>query len=256
MQIVSWNVNSIRARLERVVPWLEDHLPEVVCLQETKSVDEAFPVEPFEELGYRVTCHGQKTYNGVATLTRGPLEEVLRGFDDGEEEPQARLLAGTYEGVRILNAYVPNGKEVGTDKWSYKLAWLERLRGYLVDRCDPKAPLVLCGDFNIAPDDRDVAKPEQWADSVLCHPEVRASLQRLLDWGLADAQRLHSEEGGFYSWWDYRQLAFPKNDGLRIDLHLLTAPAAGRCTGVEIDREARKGQKPSDHAPVILTLGD
>jgi len=256
MQIVSWNVNSIRARLERVVPWFEDNLPEVACLQETKTVDEDFPAEAFEAMGYQVTRHGQKTYNGVAILSRGPLGGVRRGFDDGQDEPQARVLAGTFQGVRVVNVYVPNGKEVGNEKWSYKLDWLGRLKNYLVDRCDPEEPLVLCGDFNIAPEDRDVAKPAAWAGSVLCHPEVRAAYQSLLDWGLTDAQRIYTEEEGLYSWWDYRRLAFPKNDGLRIDLHLVTEQAAERTTSVEIDREARKGEKPSDHAPVILTLSD
>ncbi len=254
MEIVSWNVNSIRARLERVVPWVEARRPEVLCLQETKTVDETFPRAPFEALGYEVHTHGQKTYNGVAILTRGPLEAVRAGFGDGQPEPEARLLAGTFEGVRVIDVYVPNGREVGSEKWAFKLEWLSRLRAYLEATASPKDPLVICGDFNIAPEDRDVARPEAWADSVLSHPEVRARLADLMAWGLEDALRLVRSESGLYSWWDYRRLAFPKDDGLRIDLHLVTGPVAKRVRAVEIDREARKGQKPSDHAPVILQL--
>lgn len=254
MLVVTWNVNSVKVREPRLLAWLEKHPADVVCLQELKLTEESFPHEGLRKLGYHAAVHGQRTYNGVAILSREPPRNVRRGLDDGVDDVQARLVAATIGGVEILCVYVPNGGEVGSDKWAYKLRWLERLSAYLERHHRPEQPLVLCGDFNVAPEERDVAKPDAWRDSVLCHPEARAALERLTAWGLRDTLRLHHAEGGFYSWWDYRQLAFPKNDGLRIDLILATAPLAGRCTRSWIDRDERKGKQPSDHVPVVAEL--
>lgn len=250
MKIAAWNVNSVRAREERLLRWLEARRPDVLCLQELKAEEPKFPLEKVEALGYRAAVYGQQTYNGVAILAREAPADVVRGFADGEaEDPQSRLLAATVGGVRVISAYFPNGSEVGSEKYAYKLAWMKRLRAYL-GRLDPKRPLALCGDFNVAPEARDVAEPAAWEGSVLFNEEVRGALAELAAWGLADAFRLHHEEGGHYSWWDYQRLSFPRNDGLRIDHVYVTAPLAARCTGASIDRDERKGPKPSDHAPV------
>jgi exodeoxyribonuclease-3 len=254
MKIASWNVNSIRARLERVLAWLAAQQPDVLCLQEIKVQDGDFPTEAFEEAGYHVGVHGQRTYNGVAILSHSPLADVSAGLRDDVDDPAARLLEARVEGIRILSAYVPNGGEVGSDKFVYKLAWLDRLLAYLEQNARSAEPLILCGDLNVAPEDRDVARPEEWKDTVLCHPDVRAALRRILDWGLVDTFRLHHEGEGFYSWWDYRELGFPRNNGLRIDHILATAVLARRCQDASIDREARKGKQPSDHAPVVAVF--
>jgi exodeoxyribonuclease-3 len=254
MRLVTWNVNSVRVRLDRLLGLLKRHRPDVVCLQEIKTVEASFPTDALREAGYHATVFGQKTYNGVAILSREPAESVVRGMEDNEDDPQARLVAATVGGVRVLSAYVPNGQEVGSPAFTYKLRWLERLRTYLKRFADPAQPLALCGDFNIAPDDRDVHDPAAWEGQVLCHPDERAALSRLLSWGLVDAFRLHHAEGGHYSWWDYRALAFPKNLGLRIDLVLVTEPLARRSRFAEIDRAERKGPKASDHAPVVVTF--
>ena len=254
--IASWNVNSIRARKDRTLAWLETHQPEVLCLQETKVTDEVFPRADFEALGYRVTTCGQKTYNGVALLSRAEPSDIVRRFDDDDDEPEARFLSARLADLRIMCVYVPNGQAVGSDKYTYKLAWLDRLQRHLERHCDPGQPLVLCGDLNIAPEDRDVCEPAAWAETVLCEPGVRDAFRRLCDWGLVDAFRLHHDAGKLYSWWDYRQLAFQKNQGLRIDHILVTQTLARRCTGVQIDRQARKGKGASDHAPVLATFSN
>ena len=253
MKIATWNVNSVRARQERLLAWLEKTQPDVVCLQELKVTTEAFPADVFRERGYHAAVHGQKTYNGVAILSRTPLRQVQRGLAD--DDPQARLLGAEIEGVFVLSAYVPNGQAIGSDKYAYKLEWLARLEAFLTERFTPSTPLLLCGDFNVARDDLDVAQPQHWADSVLCHADARNALERIVDWGLVDIFREHHPDGGVYSWWDYRQLAFPKNHGLRIDHIFATRPLAERCSGSEIDRAERKGEKPSDHAPVIAVFG-
>jgi exodeoxyribonuclease-3 len=256
MKIASWNVNSIRKRLDRVIPWLAEHQPDVLCVQETKVEDDAFPHAEIAAAGYHALCHGQKTYNGVALLSREPGQAAMRGFADGGDDTQARFLVASVGPLRVGSVYVPNGQTVASDKFAYKLAWLARWRRWLSAHADPAAPLALCGDINIAPDDRDVYDPEGWKDQVLCHPDERAALAELCRWGLVDVFRQHKSEGGLYSWWDYRQLSFPKNLGLRIDLILCTASLAARCTSVTIDRNARKGQNPSDHAPVIAEFTD
>jgi len=237
--------------LERLVDWLVRAQPDAVCLQEIKCVDEQFPFQPIEEAGYHAAVYGQKGFNGVAILSRTEPIDVLRGLDDGVDDPQARLIAATVEDVRVVSAYVPNGSEVGSDKYAYKLAWLDRLIGYLEAAGVPEAHLALCGDFNIVPEERDAHDPAAWEGTVLYNPEVRGLLGRIMGLGLADSLRKHREEAGLYSWWDYRRLAFPKNLGLRIDLILCTPGLDARCTDVVIDRNERKGAKPSDHVPVI-----
>jgi exodeoxyribonuclease-3 len=254
MQIATWNVNSVRARLPRLLPWLEEQRPDVVCLQETKVVDELFPAEPFEDLGYSIARHGQKSYNGVAILSRLGLEDVTCGMSDDQEGEQARVLAATVEGVMILNLYVVNGREVGCDKYDYKLQWLERVRRHMEERFPAGEKVVITGDFNITFDDRDVYDPEAWRDRILCSTPEREALQRMIDMGYTDAFRCFHEEGGLYTWWDFRTRGYQRGEGLRIDHFLMSEPALSACTGVEIDLPAREGAKPSDHAPVIATL--
>jgi len=255
MKVATWNVNSIRAREERALRWLEHHGPDLVALQELKCTEEQFPRASFEAAGYHVAMHGQKTYNGVALLSRDAVEDVERGFLD-DDPPQARLIAGTVRGVRAICVYVPNGESVDSPKFAYKLRWLDRLLEWVKARHAPSDPVLVLGDFNVAPEDRDVHDPEAWRGQVLFHPEEQARLGRLMAFGFCDLLRLHHEEGGLYSWWDYRQLGFPRNAGLRIDLVLGTAPVAERCTACAIDREERKGKQPSDHAPVVAELRD
>ena len=261
MKIMSWNVNSVRVRHDRLLGVLARHAPEVLCLQELKTEDKNFPFEALQAAGYHAVTLGQKTYNGVALLSRQAPTDVLRGFDDGVEDPQARLISAVYEGVRIVCVYVPNGSTMGSEKWEYKRAWYGRLRAWLERHATPETPLALCGDFNVAFDDRDVKTPADWADSVLYHPEARALLTGITDWGLVDTFRLHQNEGGHYSWWDYRAGAWQKNDGLRIDFVLATRTLSAACTAAGIDKEERKppkktpeGEKPadnpSDHAPI------
>jgi exodeoxyribonuclease-3 len=259
MRIATWNVNSIRTREDRVLLWLEENAPDVLCIQETKVVDDAFPREGFEALGYELSIFGQRTYNGVAIASKLPIEDTETGLPLADDE-EARGIAATIGGVRIVGIYVPNGREAGTDKYEYKLRWLDALRAWLDDRYDLAQPLVVAGDFNIAPDDRDMHDPEGWAGGVMCTDEVRARLQALLRWGLSDALRLVSDEAGVYTWWDYRAGAFRFNKGLRIDLMLVTEPVRQRITAVTTnrdDRKVRKGvEKPSDHIPVVLDLRD
>ncbi len=254
MRIATWNVNSIRSRVERVLAWTERERPDVLCLQEIKTTDDLFPLEPFAELGYRAEVFGQKTYNGVALLSLKPVTKVARNLPDDEPDAPSRLIAGTVGRVRIVNVYVPNGQSPESDKFVYKLDWLKRLRAFLDETAAPGDPLVLLGDFNIAPEERDVRYPELWRGGIHFHPKEHAALARITAWGLHDLLRKHHEEGGLYSWWDYRQLAFQKNNGLRIDLVLGTQKMLGRCTGVEIFRDERKGESPSDHVPVVATF--
>ncbi len=254
MKITTWNVNSIRARLERVVNWIGANEPDLLCLQETKTVDESFPRAEFEELGYTVAVHGQKTYNGVAMLAKGGLDDVTPGLPGDETDTQARVLSATFEGIRVIDMYVPNGQEVGSDKFEYKLDWLDRLLDLLRKEYTPKDKLLICGDFNIAPEDRDVYDPDRWRGKVLFSEPEKEMFRALLDWGLFDALRLLTEDGGHWTWWDYRMGAFPRDRGLRIDHLLVTRPLKDRVQDVIVDREERAGEKPSDHAPVTLVL--
>ncbi len=259
MEIATWNVNSVRARLPRVLDWLESRRPDVVCLQETKCVDAQFPREPIEELGYSVELHGQKTYNGVAVLARSAMCDVVRGFPDDAEDADARVIGVTVGDVMILNLYVVNGQEVGSAKYEYKLDWLRRLKEF-VDEHYPSSggklaqKLILTGDFNITFDDRDVYDPEAWRGRILCSEPERDALAELMGLGLADAFRHFDSDPGKYTWWDFRSRGFARNAGLRIDHFLMSREALASCRGVRVDIEARGGEKPSDHAPVIATL--
>ena len=254
MKLATWNVNSVRARQERLLRWLEKHQPDILCLQELKGTEDNFPFDAIHEAGYHAAVYGQKTYNGVAILSRTEPSAVLKGFNDETEDPQARLISAMIHDVRVICAYFPNGAEVGSDKYTYKLDWMDRLVRFLNREASPSDPMILCGDFNVAPDDQDVARPEAWMDTVLCHPEVRESLERIRSYGFTDVFRMHHPEGGIYSWWDYRNLGFPKNNGLRIDHIFATEPLAKNCGSAVIDRDERKGKSPSDHAPVIATF--
>ena len=255
MLVASWNVNSIKARLERALMWLAKVSPDVVCLQELKVTDDNFPFDELRAAGYHAAVHGQKTYNGVAILSRSQPEDVITGFDDDDDDPQARAITARLDGCRVSSLYIPNGQSVGSDKWEYKKRWYRRLREFLEREFSDDEPLLLCGDFNVAPAHADVANPEKWADSVLFHPEARAMLQGITEFGLTDTMRIHHVGQGPYSWWDYRMLAFPKGDGVRIDHILATRPMADRCTNAWVDRDERKGKKPSDHAPVLADFG-
>ncbi len=252
MKLATWNVNSIRARQERVLGWLSTVKPDVLCMQEVKLTEEEFPFLEFRAAGYYVAMAGQKTYNGVAIAAREEPRDVLRGLDDGIDDSQARLIAATVGGVRVISAYVPNGQAVGSEKFQYKLIWMERLRKYLDLRCSPEAPLVLAGDFNVAPEAIDVHDPVFWENQIMFSVEERTALAKLRAFGLVDTYRKLHPEPGRYTWWDYRQLNFPKNKGLRIDHVFATPPLAERVVSAEIDREMRKGNAPSDHAPVVV----
>ena len=255
MRLASWNVNSLKVRLPQLLDWLATRQPDVVCLQETKLEDAAFPRQEIEAAGYQAAFAGQKTYNGVALLSRAAISDVVFGnplFPD----PQKRLIAATVGGIRIVCAYVPNGQAVGSEKYDYKLAWLEALAGWLGEELQANARLALAGDFNIAPEDRDVHDPAAWAGQILCSEPERAAFRRLLSLGLEDSFRLFEQPEKSYSWWDYRMLGFQKNNGLRIDHILLSAPLAEKCTAAGIDREMRKRERPSDHAPVTAEIAE
>ena len=254
MRIATWNVNSIRARLERFLPWLEEQAPELVCLQETKCVDEVFPREPIEELGYHIESFGQKTYNGVALISRSTPDEVVRGFGDERFDQEARVIAGTWGDLMVVNCYVVNGKEVGHEKYAYKLEWLAALRKFLSERFPSAEKVVVTGDFNITFDDRDVYDPDKWRDKILCSKPERERLGEIVADGYADALRKFTQEGEIYTWWDFRTRGFKGNRGLRIDHFLLSPSALDACTDVTVDLEARDGLKPSDHAPVFATF--
>jgi exodeoxyribonuclease-3 len=253
MKIATWNVNSLKVRLPHLLQWLAAHPVDVLCLQETKLTDDKFPQAEIEAAGYHVAFSGQKTYNGVAILSRQPIVDVVRNNPHYPDEQQ-RLLAVTIDGVRIICAYVPNGQEVGSDKYAYKMAWLAGLHTWLQAELAQHAAFAILGDYNIAPDDRDVHDPAAWAGQIHCSDAERDALRGLFALGLVDAFRLFEQPEKQYSWWDYRQLAFRRNRGLRID-HILLSPAlAARCTACTIDREPRKWEQPSDHTPVIATI--
>lgn len=252
--IATWNVNSIRVRAEAVLAWTREHRPDVLCLQEIKCLDEQFPRPDFEELGYRVETFGQRTYNGVALLSLEPPGDVVRGLPDDDREAQRRSIAATVRGVRIWNVYVPNGQSVGSEKYAYKLDWLRRLREALAGSVAEHREVVVCGDFNVAPEPRDVYDAAKVADDVLFHADVRESLDSILSLGFVDAFRLHHEEDGAFSWWDYRLNAFKRRMGFRIDLVLASEALAKRCSTCEIDVEPRRREQPSDHAPVVATF--
>lgn len=253
MLAVTWNVNSIRARLGRLIPWLESHQPDLICFQETKVLDQDFPFEELQRLGYTTLSFGQKTYNGVAVASRSPVFELQRGLP-GDESGQARLLAAQVGEVAVVNVYVPNGQEVGTETYAFKLRWLAKLQDFLTQRFSPESKLLLCGDFNVAPEEVDVWDPEGLRGKILFSDPEREAFRQLLKWGLVDCLRLRHPHEAFYTWWDYRQGAFHRGWGMRLDHVLATPPLAACCQDVVVDRQARKGEKPSDHAPVLATF--
>jgi exodeoxyribonuclease-3 len=255
MKIASWNVNSLNVRLPHVERWCAEQQPDVLALQETKLEDAKFPVAALEAAGYHAAFSGQKTYNGVAILARQPLVDVAHGID-GYDDPQKRILSATVGDVRIVNLYVVNGQAIGTEKYAYKLDWLAKVAGFLAAEIRRHPRLVVLGDFNIAPDDRDVHDPVAWHEQVLCSTPEREALKRVLDCGFFDSFRLFNDDGGHYSWWDYRQGAFRRNLGLRIDLILASEALREHCRGASIDRAPRKWERASDHTPVSLEIND
>lgn len=253
MKIATWNVNSLKVRLPHVLQWLAENPVDVLCLQETKLTDDKFPAAELEAAGYHSAWTGQKTYNGVAILSRHPIEDVVKNNPRFEDEQQ-RLIAATINGIRIVCAYFPNGQSLDSDKYQYKLRWLDALHDWLADELKSHGNLALLGDYNIAPEDRDVHDPVAWQGQVLVSEPERAVFRRLQDLGLKDAFRLFEQPEKLYSWWDYRMMAFRRNMGLRID-HILLSPAlASRCTECIIDKAPRKWEQPSDHTPVVATL--
>lgn len=253
MKIATWNVNSLKVRLPHVLDWLAATQADVLCLQETKMEDKVFPYAELEVAGYHASHNGQKTYNGVAILARGTLHDIRCDIPAFADE-QKRVLAATVNGVRIICAYMPNGQAVGSDKYEYKLRWLVALADYIREELQRWPQLALLGDYNIAPEDRDVHDPAAWKDQVLCSEPERAAFRRFVDLGLVDAFRLFEQPAKTYSWWDYRQMGFRLNRGLRIDHILLSKPLAAACDTCAIDKAPRKLERPSDHAPVLATL--
>ncbi len=256
MRLATWNVNSLKVRLERVEEWLSDCQPDVVCMQETKLADTTFPSMALSALGYEAANHGQGQWNGVAILSRVGLDDVVMGFaDDDEPDPEARLITATCGGVRVMSAYVPNGRALEHEHYQYKLRWLDRLVRHLDLVAEPSAQVALCGDFNIAPSDLDVWDAAALVDVTHVSEPERAALQRLVDWGLTDVFRdRFPDTERLFSWWDYRAGNFHKGIGMRIDLVLGSSSFADRVEWALIDRNARKGKQPSDHAPVVVQL--
>ncbi len=262
MRLATWNVNSLKARLDRVLAWTEAIGPDILCLQETKLADAAVPMLDFAALGYQVAHHGLGQWNGVAIASRVGLEAITAGLpaDDGWTDDGGRFLAATCGGVRVASVYVPNGRVVGTEFYDQKLEWLDRLHGWLETAGDPSAPLAICGDYNVAPDDTDVWDPEAVHGATHVSPPEREAVARLRAWGLVDVVRRFHPERGFYTWWDYRAGNFHKNLGMRIDHVYVTEPLAVRAVAAERDRDARKPSTypgiPSDHAPLIVDFTD
>ena len=257
MKIATWNINSLTVRLPQVLDWLAAHPVDVLCLQELKLSDDKFPRDALQQAGYHSAVFGQKTYNGVAILSRTPLRDVVTNIP-GFADEQSRVIAATVDTatgpLRIVNGYFVNGQEPGSEKFAYKMRWLDGLRAWLAAELAAHPQLVLMGDFNIAPEDRDVYDPVAWAGQIHCTPEERAHFQALLDLGLVDAFRLFEQPPKSWSWWDYRNLAFRKNQGLRIDHVLVGAALRGRVQACTIDKAPRRNERPSDHAPVVVEL--
>ncbi len=255
MRLATWNVNSLAVRLPQVLAWLAEHPVQALVLQETKLTDDKFPVAEFEAAGYHAVFHGQKTYNGVALLSRTPASAVARNIS-GLADDQARLIAATVEGVRFVGGYFPNGQSPESDKFQYKMRWLSALHAWVQRELAEHPALVLAGDFNIAPEDRDVYDPVAWLGQIHCTPEERAHFQALIDLGFHDAFRCFEQPPKSWSWWDYRNLAFRKNQGLRIDHILVSDALRPRVAACHIDKAPRRNERPSDHAPVVLELSD
>ncbi len=253
MKIATWNVNSLKVRLSHVKEWLDRASPDVLALQEIKQVTDAFPDDIFADRGYESVASGQKTYNGVAVVSREPPVDPLTDLP-GFEDTERRILAVTIGNTRVVNLYVPNGQRVGSEKYQYKLDWLAALKGFLASELSLHDDLIVLGDFNIAPDDRDVYDPERWGDDVLCSPAERRAFAAIIDLGLVDVFRKFVPEEKIFSWWDYRAAAFRRNAGLRIDLILASPAMADRCTASYVDREPRSWERPSDHTPVVAVF--
>ncbi|CAN7360292.1 exodeoxyribonuclease III [Phenylobacterium sp. LjRoot219] len=257
MRIATWNVNSVNARLETVVRWFEEAQPDVACLQEIKCVDEKFPAEAFERLGYNVAVHGQKSYNGVALLSKHPLEDIRRGLPEGDGDDHARYIEAVVSGpqpVRVASIYLPNGNPIGTEKFSYKLAWMDRLRRHAQALLAYEEPLALLGDYNVIPEPRDAEFPQNWVEDALFQPETRAAFRALKWLGLTEAYLQADGAPGAYTFWDYQAGAWQRNNGIRIDHALLSPQAADRLRGVSIHRDVRGWDKPSDHVPLVIEL--
>jgi exodeoxyribonuclease-3 len=250
MKIATWNVNSINIRLEQLLNWLAETKTDVVCLQETKCVDENFPYQSIFDAGYHTAFYGQKSYNGVAILSRHEIEDVQKNFPDDDDESPKRLIAATIKGIRIVNTYIPNGTELGTDKFAFKLDWLMRLRRYLDTTCDPASDVLLCGDFNVAPEEPDVWNVSAWEGKLHFTKTERAAIHHVKQWGFVDVFRKLNGDVKEFSWWNYREGAWQRNHGLRIDHIWTSASLAEKCTACWIDKDPRKLERPSDHAPV------
>ena len=253
MKIATWNVNSLKVRLPHVLDWLAASDADVLCLQETKLTDENFPADDIKAAGYHVVYSGQKTYNGVAIISKQEASDVITDVP-GLDDPQRRILGATIDGIRILNLYVVNGQEVGSEKFAYKLEWLSKVSDYIEEQMKQHQLFVTLGDFNIAPDDRDVHDPQAWKERILCSTPERNALQKLLDLGLEDTFRLFEQEEKSFSWWDYRAAAFRRNMGLRIDLILASRALSKKCSSCRIDKEPRRLERPSDHTPVYAVF--
>ncbi len=257
MKLATWNVNSINARLENVLDWFREAQPDVACLQEIKCVDEKFPAEPFESMGYNVVVHGQKTYNGVAMLSKYPLDDVRRGLPDGEGDDHARYIEALVlapQPVRVGGIYLPNGNPIGTEKFDYKLRWMGRLHRHAQDLLAFEEPLALMGDYNVIPEPEDADKPEGWLGDALFQPQSREAFRALKYLGLTDAYMEMDGRPGGYTFWDYQAGAWQRNHGIRIDHVLLSPQAADKLRGIEIHKDVRDREKPSDHVPVMVEL--
>jgi len=254
VKIASWNINSLRKRQDQLFEWLATSAPDVVCLQETKCPDDQFPVLALQAAGYHSVYHGEKSYNGVAIFSKAEPREVRVSLCDEVDDPQARVISATIDGVRVYSVYAPNGQAVGSPAYEYKLKWYDRLAECIQRELSGTATghvdLVVCGDFNVAPEDIDVHDPALWRGAIMCSDDERAAFAKLCGIGLVDTLRLHHHEPGMFTWWDYRMLAFQKNRGLRIDAILASKAMAKRCVAAGIDRDLRKGKEPSDHAPI------
>jgi len=240
MILATWNVNSISVRIPHLISWLQQHQPDVLCIQETKVEDTKFPIDKIREIGYEAVFHGQKSYNGVAIISKLPMDKVEKTFRETPELDQARFIKAEIEGNVILNAYIPNGSYVGSDKYEYKLEWFSALRNYLNENQDSSKPVLLCGDFNVAPEDRDIYNPDRHRGEVMCSEQEREALSVIRDWGFVDAFRMHEEQTGHFTWWDYRLLGI-----------YVTESLAGKCKRSWIDIEPRKLDRPSDHTPLV-----
>jgi len=256
MKIATWNVNSIIARLPLVTRWLEKEQPDILCMQETKCADDKFPALELKSAGYECLLFGQQSYNGVAIASRAGCANEVRGFPGDDMASQSRLLMAEIAGINIVNVYIPNGQSLASDKYQFKLQWMKRLRELLDQKYKPSANVLLCGDFNVAPDERDVHDPRLWQNRILFSEAERAALENIKNWGFTDTFRLHTQDGGHYSWWDYRAGGFRRNLGLRIDHIWVSAALAQRNRKTWIDKAPRAWERPSDHAPVVAEFAD